>query len=365
MMAFVTVCVLAATLSGGLILGEISMVNVVALQTQFLISQCQSSSHTSEGVGPFESKLVQEGYFASRCKDGVVGCTAQYDAIAPIFDGGFQMMTWCTCIFGILLERIGPRFVACAGLLLAMVGFSILAFATDEVGVTCLMVAYGLVGGGCNGLYISSFHFAFLFQNIGLACAILAGLFNLAGLMFMVLDIPAITLNTFFFGYLVYTGCCMLVVMLLYPDKKYRVGDDLTFQFPTCAHVELTVTYTCETKSEGRCTMFRGLGRRYWWFVAAFSWSALTNQVMGGFMDDLAVSRGHSSGRSPGALNAFENYSFPIIGNCTFIFTSFVGMIVDRYGFMPVFILQAVPNLNPKRNLTHNFRRVFILQAQP
>ena len=104
-LVFLAVCVLASTLSGGVILGD-----------SLTYSPLRPKRSCTSGVGPFEAKLVTEGYFAYLCEEGVVGCTAQYDAIAPIFDGGFQMMTWFTCVGGMLLQRTGPcRLGVCAG----------------------------------------------------------------------------------------------------------------------------------------------------------------------------------------------------------------------------------------------------------
>ena len=93
--AFIAVCLLCATCSGGLILG----------------------------VGPFVSQLVREGFFAELCDgeggaasaggasggESGEGCAAQLDAISPIFDGGFQIMTWASCGTGLLMTRVGPR----------------------------------------------------------------------------------------------------------------------------------------------------------------------------------------------------------------------------------------------------------------
>jgi len=316
-LVFLAVCVLASTLSGGVILG----------------------------VGPFEAKLVTEGYFAYLCEEGVVGCTAQYDAIAPIFDGGFQMMTWFTCVGGMLLQRTGPRFVALTGLSLSVIGFYVLSIAKDKHGVVPLMLGYGLIGGGGNTMYISCFHFASLFENLGLPCSILAGLFNLAGLNFMILDVSAISLSTFCVGYAIYAAVAMIGVFFVFPDVRYGPGDIATLQLcPTwCCKGEPAEEKTSfieddDTQNTWEDTKAALCDRRYWWFVFAFAWAAMANQVQGGFEDTLAVSK-HASSR---ALNAFENYAFPIIGNTTFLFTPLMGILLDKCGFTVAFILQAV-----------------------
>ena len=221
--AFTVVCLLCATCSGGLILG----------------------------VGPFVSQLVREGFFAELCdgEGGAAsaggatggasgeGCAAQLDAISPIFDGGFQIMTWASCGTGLLMTRVGPRTLALLGLAVSALGKHLLATARPGGGgapggqggtsAGVLMLAYGLVGAGGNALYLPAFTFADLLpaRHKGAALGCLAATFNLAGMAFVALNARGVTLRSLFGAMEVFTLVCAAVVAATFPARAYRPGD--------------------------------------------------------------------------------------------------------------------------------------------
>jgi hypothetical protein len=194
-LVFTLVCVLCGISSGGLILG----------------------------VGPFLAKMVDANYFVDRCDDGETGCAAQYAAIGPIFNGGFQIMTWFSCIAGVMCDRYGARYTAMLGMLMAAAGHLLLfyGFGSADTSVIVFTIGYGLIGGGGNMMYIPAFQFAGLFKAQGLPCSIISGLFNLSGMVFLLLNSSAISLQGLFLTYVYLSIAIFFFVAVFFPDVPY------------------------------------------------------------------------------------------------------------------------------------------------
>jgi len=278
------------------------------------------------GVGPFIERMVKDGYFADRCDGEDTGCPAQYDAMNPIFNGGFQIMTWATCLAGLCLNTWGPRVNAVLGLLILSGGCRILAVATTDDGAYVWMVAYGMIGAGGNFLYISSFHFANLFSEREVPIGLLGGIFNLSGLIFMALNIPGLDIHTFFTMYF-YIGIGLAcLVMVLYPDKALQPGDGYRIKWPSMSHIDC-------------CTPWRELfqdevtesisSRRFIYFSILFGWCTMVNVVIGGLMATLSASKSNDEKH----VTLFNGYVYPAVGNSTFLFTPFVGYLIQKTGF--------------------------------
>merc|ERR1719453_1582135 len=73
-------------------------------------------------------------------------------------------MTFLSLVWCVAHDKLGPRLCATLGGALAAAGSLILCATTD-----------GPSGGGGNGIFFSAFHFANLFDDRGLRCAILSG----------------------------------------------------------------------------------------------------------------------------------------------------------------------------------------------
>ena len=184
---------------------------------QFFAVACGLSALTSGGliarVGPFQAALVREGYFNA------------YSDVAAVFTGGFQIMTVLTCLGGIMLGAIGPRATAFTGTALALLGNVLIATARKgQTGVGTFIVGYGLIGGGGNGIWLASFPLVVMFGKgeTGTATAVLASMWNIAGLQYMILGLGAmysgVTIRHFFGVSIFWNVLVIFVVLLLYPD---------------------------------------------------------------------------------------------------------------------------------------------------
>ncbi len=289
------------------------------------------------GVGPFMEAMVRDGHFASACEGQSRGCPAQYDAMSPIYNGGFIMMTFASCAAGLLLAVWGPRVNAALGMVTLTVGCHLLSTATDADGVAWWTFGYGLVGSGGNFLYISSFHFANLFARRGVAIGLLGGLFNLSGLVFLLLNVPGLTVSLFFRIYTIIGVVLLVCALIIYPDAPYihRRGHHQT---PTlCARSPRLQGWRsrcgqallCCRRAEVREAVSTP---RFVGFTLLFGVTTMTNVVVGGLITTLATTK---RGASPARVDFFNGYAYPLVGNSTFLFTPLVGLLVQQSGFWP------------------------------
>uniref|UniRef100_A0A7S3Z678 Major facilitator superfamily (MFS) profile domain-containing protein n=1 Tax=Lotharella globosa TaxID=91324 RepID=A0A7S3Z678_9EUKA len=278
------------------------------------------------GVGPFIYRMVEDGYFSDRCDEGDDGCAAQYDAMTPIFDGGFQIMTWLSCVAGILLRAWGPRINATLGLALLTAGCRLIATATTEDGAGWWMFGYGIIGGGGNFLYISSFHFVYLFANPGVPIGILGGIFSVSGMMFMFLNIPGVTISSFFTGYFYLALILTVLVAIFFPDRPIRPRHIYKVTRPTLKYVDFTST--CKSLCRGD-VLAAVKESRFLWFTLLFSWVTMVQVVIAGLATGLAQAK--SSDET--AVNDYNRFVYPAIGSCTFLFTPGIGYLIEKKGF--------------------------------
>jgi MFS family permease len=374
-LVFTLVCILCGISSGGLILG----------------------------VGPFLAKMVDAGYFVDRCEDGETGCTAQYAAIGPIFNGGFQIMTWFSCVAGVMCDRYGARIPAMLGMLMAAAGHYLLFYGFDSADTSVLIftIGYGLIGAGGNMMYIPAFQFAGLFQAQGLPCSIISGMFNLSGMVFLLFNSPAVSLKDVFSAYFYFSLVIFVFVAVIFPDVPYSSlteeaessGDydrncpasvssrpasmsarssNSSFGARTAATSSAGVPlrpmsyqlqpWACSRRSKGRHSDGSSGGGgssgtnsaslwdeirqpRYIAFVMLFSWAALINVVIGGLVNELVAYRdggGGDDGESAAAA-LISRWMYPLIGNSTFLFSPMIGALIDRRGFvLPMLLLILV-----------------------
>lgn len=140
-----------------------------------LFVACTSSGGTILGVGAFSAKVTAAGLLSAQDTD-------------IVFNVGFQLLTWVSLVWSLLHDTIGPRACAVSGLLVTACGHFTIALAATAGTTSALVyaVGYGLIGGGGNGAYLCSFHFASLFPRTqGTRCALLGGAFNVAGFVML------------------------------------------------------------------------------------------------------------------------------------------------------------------------------------
>eukprot|EP00811_Abedinium_folium_P032569 NODE_5603_length_1753_cov_7.732472.p1 GENE.NODE_5603_length_1753_cov_7.732472~~NODE_5603_length_1753_cov_7.732472.p1 ORF type:complete len:461 (-),score=77.70 NODE_5603_length_1753_cov_7.732472:273-1655(-) len=279
-----------------------------------LILVFTSSGGIILGVGPFVHRL-QTG-----------GLVAESDT-QVVFDGAFQIMTAMTIIWSTQLANWGPRATAVAGAIMATAGNAIVSMSTGgrimapNTRVVGLVVGYGLIGAGGNGIYLSSFQFANLFPTAkGFRCSCASASFAAAGWVYMLLSIESLELSTFFGAYAVYAGLLVVPIMLGFPGEAYADGAAARLTLPRLKDCRCQVFTIGSLKA-----CMPGLRKPYFIaFTFMFAWSTCVLVWILG-----ALSNVHKNEPS-----YYINVAFPIITNSTFVFGPALGRLMDTRGFV-------------------------------
>ena len=322
-------------------LGDAYPANANVAYAIVLFVACTSSGGTILGVGAFSAKVTAAGLLSAHDAEGV-------------FNVGFQLLTWISLVWSLLHDTIGPRACAVCGLLVAACGHFTIALAATAGTTNPLVYAigYGLIGGGGNGAYLCSFHFASLFPRTqGTRCALLGGAFNVAGFVLMLLNIPQVSLPTFFFTLGGYAIALTLVCLVIFPDEAYVVGDSAALTCPAIFRCrgdsQPAVATTDRCRATACCRATADALRlalpslrlpRYWGFCLTFSWAALCQQWSSGAIGAGVI--------FPDAEASYLEWAVPTLTNATFLLTPLVGALIDRRGFrLPGLLLIATTEL--------------------
>eukprot|EP00746_Dinoflagellata_sp_MGD_P134760 gnl/MRDRNA2_/MRDRNA2_68645_c0_seq1.p1 gnl/MRDRNA2_/MRDRNA2_68645_c0~~gnl/MRDRNA2_/MRDRNA2_68645_c0_seq1.p1 ORF type:complete len:264 (+),score=32.83 gnl/MRDRNA2_/MRDRNA2_68645_c0_seq1:98-889(+) len=212
-----------------------------------LLSSLLSSGGLILGVGAFLGKAIEAGHIGSA------------DDAGPIFDGAFQIMTWGSLVWSLALEakHLGPRFVAVFGATLAAIGHCILGYWLTPgtlANRNLLMVAYGFLGFGGNGIFFASVSFAHLFPGReGLCNSLVSGAFNGASCMFLLLNLESLSFAGFFqfYGWLVI--CIGVTAAAVYPDSSYAPSNEAAMSSAAYLVQDMVERTSCHGHNDNRC----------------------------------------------------------------------------------------------------------------
>jgi hypothetical protein len=149
-----------------------------------------------------------------------------------IFAVGANIATVATIVYGFTLDRYGVRMNAFSGALLMALGFVLLAYSESSGGpFDAFIPGFSLVAFGGIGTYLPAFQFSVLFKRPTMILSIQSALFGVAGLTFTffkyLYEDHGITRKTSFLCYAGLVGFCGVNMLLLYPAKSYRHGDQV------------------------------------------------------------------------------------------------------------------------------------------
>ena len=68
-----------------------------------------------------------------------------------------------------------------------------------------------------------------------------------------------------------------------------------------------------------------------------FSWISLVNAYVGGAIPD--IFQNYANASQVQLQEDYTNYWFPLVSNATFLISPFVGLLIDRNGFVIAFVL--------------------------
>lgn len=126
-------------------------------------------------------------------------------------------------MFGLLLDRVGPRLTSLIGCVPVVVGNFLLAYTNQ------LVLAYVLLGFGGNGPYLSAMGLAPFYQRRALFVGLIASLFSLAAFNYMIL--PVTTREIFFRNYAILAIVVSALCVAFFPTKSPEPGDPYVLPF--------------------------------------------------------------------------------------------------------------------------------------
>ena len=314
-----------------------------------LFAVCSASGGVVLGVGAFAAAAVEQGVLHG-------------EDIPIVFDIGFQMLTWMSLAWSLQHDLLGPRAIALLGLAFAFVGNLMIAAAarSPDSSPYVYALAYGLIGGGGNGCFIGSFQFASLFESQGTRCAVLSSGFNVAGYVYLLLNVPGVSISGFYAGNAAFVAALAAAVAVTYPDRAYKPGDTPTLRWPTLGRRRAATTTApaaaaapaaatavvpaasaaapppkrgclAETYAALRLCAPALREPRFWGYCATFSWAALVAQWASGAVGSGLI--------FPGAGVEYLKWGMSTITNATFLISPLIGHLIDRLGFRPVGLL--------------------------
>jgi MFS family permease len=191
----------AASMRGDYILAGVSLL-VTATISGGLIN----------GWGPIHSMLQNERNCKGKCSPEIE------DEFQAIFQSGFIALSVTSTLFGLAVDRFGPRVTVLCGISMSVVG-NILFALSDWDKFNAFSWGYALIGGGGIAPFLCHFNFANYFENGLKYVTAVNTMFNLAGVVYLLISAFEFPRREFF---LVYAGICAafgIAAAFLYPDK--------------------------------------------------------------------------------------------------------------------------------------------------
>lgn len=309
------------------------------------------------GFGPLYSLLIQEGQWSELCdpnepQDGPT-CARQEVHLQYVFSAPFQCLSIANAAFGLLIDIIGPRACATFGLLISFVGHLLIAYGTSTVGMGYSIIAgASMLAIGGYGLYLCSFQFVQLFKRQGFLSAAISGLFNASGYVFMLLHIHGVTRKGFFTFYAVLTLVACVVCFVFFPLRS------LTQPSTHFTLSGFSTRLPGITKPQNVWPVLKPQLKRpdLWFFAIYFGWVSTWFAFSGGAIPDVIF---QNAGDDTAAALNYIDYVHPLVSNSSFLFTPFMGMFIDRFGFRLSFAVTSILVL-----LFIGFLNINSLQAQ-
>jgi MFS family permease len=177
--------------------------------------------------------LKDEGLYASLCEDGEVDCAARKTRFSFMFFVAQSNLYGCMGVWGILLDRFGPRKISVTGMFIAVVGLTMFASATEANDI--FLPALVVMGCGGAAVHMSWFHISNLFPaRRKTVSSLVVGALVGSGLVFVVYE--ALVSNgicsrrQMFAGHAVLAACLLVFAALLWPESSFQLGDCVFFE---------------------------------------------------------------------------------------------------------------------------------------
>lgn len=296
--------------------------------------------------------LNEERVYTELCEDRTnpLNCKQRSIRLNLIFSAGFFCLLGGRLGWGLLLDRVGPKWTSFSSAVTIMIG-AVLFGASLDTGndIDMYMPAYALIGLGGPGIHLSSFHASNLFPKMKrTVTASFSGVFGTSGLVFVLLraayvqGVGAATLLYFYAGL---AGCVSIGYLVLQPSRNFKLGDRIARSKYFCSITAYSPTSSAKPGVNGDVLTFQDalINWKILGLAAFFAVSFLHLQFYLGQAEDI-LNRLGDRGHGNVYLMAFN-----IIGSSALAIFYPVGLLLDRSTFDAAFsvslILAAVFNI--------------------
>jgi len=184
---------------------------------------------------------VKEGLYPEFCemvKDPLTGnmkrnCQARDHLYSNMFTVAVGTASLSTCIWGLIMDRFGPKIIATLGSLMVCFGHGIMWLMIDKSAPYMLNIGLVLVAAGGVGPYISSYNIANVAPDAKVITSFIAALFNMSGLDWLFvygalykIGYTGSELRTqMSIIFLAISGANTILIYLLWPVRPFIKGD--------------------------------------------------------------------------------------------------------------------------------------------
>jgi MFS family permease len=329
------------------------------------------------GWGPVHTLLVSEGQYNS-CSSATSAltsytaptkCASQEEALERIFNSSFIALSVMSVVFGLMLDKFGPRISAFVGILMSLTGNLLFAF-SDWKSFDGFLAGYALIAGGGIAPFLCHFNFGNLFERNLLFMAIINTFFNVSGFNYLLIGVLGFSRKAFFLTYAFIAIIGGLAALLFYPNKAYAKGDECELPISRCFSSDskpmLMSQENGQDEDEEDLLLKQGdadraksvvgfsNGKTFWkelfasllskqyifldiWYalnllVVSFISSAIPD-ILSQYSDRVTLSNGK---------DLYTYLMFPILSNIAFIFAPLSGIIIEKVGFAWLILLTNI-----------------------
>lgn len=206
------------------------------------------------GWAPLKVLLQRERIYSELCFGAQDGCAAQEHALAFIYTVGCTASCFGPLIFGVVLDKCGPRLTVMCGSATFFIGTLIFAFSGNDTLIGDMFcIGYALMGIGGGGIVYPMMHLSNLLPSYsGTILVIFNVMIDASSGVFVILEGISrlgVSLKMMFVGYSIIPALILFTAPCLWESKSYPepVREDVAPLAPLISFIEQVKTpeYVC------------------------------------------------------------------------------------------------------------------------
>jgi MFS family permease len=295
------------------------------------------------------------------CGDKEHQCSDQLEAnLQRIFNTSFIALSVMSTIFGLAVDRIGPRFTVLCGIAMSITGNVLFAFADWEK-FNAFVWGYAFIAGGGIAPFLCHFNFANFYENQVAYISAVNTMFNVAGFVYLLISVLNLNRKEFFLMYAGICGIFGIAVSLLYPDDVAKKACVYKSPLQNCFKRDADSEPVADTEDQ-EDLIEKNLNdenekldlKGYWIqikpgltsrnFIYLAIWYSLNLLVTGWISGTLPDVLKHFTDRvtlSDGS-DLYVDHLLPIISNLAFLVAPLSGYFIQKFGCCALMLVTSI-----------------------